>query len=78
MIKITITIETDSKTKAGHMVKVEFIIGTITTLEVGVTIEIIGIQINIVEVIRRTLMIEMGLMREAEAWIEMKVKDLGE
>ena len=42
MINITITIETDSMTKAGHMIKVEVIKGTIRTSWVGITLEMMG------------------------------------
>ena len=38
-------------TKAGYMIKVEVMIGAVRTLEAGVTIEIIGIEVNIVDVI---------------------------
>ena len=51
MINIIITIETDCMTKSGHVIKAEVIMGTIRTIEIGVTIEIIGIGINTVEVI---------------------------
>ena len=41
-------------TKEGHMIKVEAIIGTIRSSEVGVTIQIIGIEVGILEVIEGT------------------------
>ena len=59
--------ETDPMPKADHMIKVEVIIGTVRTLEVGVTIKIIGLGVNIVEMIEGTLRIETGHVTEAEA-----------
>ena len=59
------------------MMKVEDIIGQIETLEVEVTIEIIGIEVNIVDVKGRTLRIETGHMIESEVGMEMTVEDLG-
>ena len=38
-------------TKAGHMIAIEVIIRTIRILEVGTMLEMIGIGINIIEVI---------------------------
>ena len=73
----TITIETDSMTKAGHVIKVDAIKCTIRTSEVGTTLEIIVIEVNIVKVIGRTLRIEKDHMTEAESEIEVIVEDLG-
>ena len=70
-------IETDSMMTAGHIIKLEVIIGTMRTLEVGVTTEIIGIEVNIVQVVEGTLRIETGHMKEAEAGIGIIVEDLG-
>ena len=60
MTNIIKTIEKDSMTKAGHMIKAEVIIGTIRTSEVGTTLEMIGIEVNIIEVIEEILRIGTG------------------
>ena len=41
--------------EAGHMTKVEVITGIIKTIEVEETLETVGIQTNIIEVIRGSL-----------------------
>ena len=51
---ITIKIETDSMTKAGYMTEIEVTIGTIRISEVGTTLEMIGIEVNVVNVIEET------------------------
>ena len=51
-------------TKAGNMFKTKVIIGTIRIFEVGTTLEIIGIEVNIIEVIEETLRTETGHMTE--------------
>ena len=60
MTNITITTEKGSMTNAGHIIKVEDIIGTIITLQIGTILEMIVVKINMVEVIRGILRIETG------------------
>ena len=43
---IVIKIETDSMTKAGHMIKIEAIIEKIRISDMGTTLEMIGIGVN--------------------------------
>ena len=59
------------------MIKVEVVIGTIRTSEVEATLEMIGVEVNIVEVKGASLRIETGHMTEVEAGIDMIEKDLG-
>ena len=75
MTNIKITIETDSMTKVGDVIKV--IIGTISASAVGTMSEMTGIEVNIAEIIEEILRIETACMTEAEAGMEMKVKELG-
>ena len=65
-------------TKASHMIKVEVIIGTLRTLDMGVTINVIVTEVNINEVIEGNLRIEQCHMTEAKAGIQMIIEDLGE
>ena len=57
------------------MIKVEVITATIRTLEVGVTLDIPEIKVNIVEVIEGISRIETGHKTETEAGIEMVAED---
>ena len=74
---MTNIIETDSMTKAGIMRKVEVIIGIIRTSEVGTTLEMVGIEVDIMEVSKEILRIERGHITEVEAGIKMTGEDLG-
>ena len=56
--------------KAGHIMQIEVIIGTIRLLEARTTIEMVEIEVNIIEVIEETLRTETGHMIEAEAGME--------
>ena len=71
MTNIIITVETDSMTKTGHMMRVKVMKGTTRTSQVGTTSEILG-----VEVIERTLRIETSHMTQVEAGIYMILEDL--
>ena len=62
--------------KAGHMIEIEETIGTIRILEVGTTLERIGIELNIIKVTEETLRIETGHITEVEAGIEVIEEDL--
>ena len=53
-------------TKAGHTIKVEIRTGTIRTSVVGTMLEMIVIDVNIMEVIEETSMIETGHMTEVK------------
>ena len=63
-------------TKAGHLMEIEVIIGTIRISEIGTTLERIGIAGNMIKVIEETLRIETGHMTEVEAGIETTEEDL--
>ena len=54
-------------TKADDIIQREIIIGTIRISNVGTTLEMIGINVNIMEVIEETLRIETSHMIEVEA-----------
>ena len=73
---IIIKIETDSMTKAGHMLKIEVIRGTIRISEVETTLEIIGIEVNIIAVIEEALKKDTCYMKEVETGIEITEEDL--
>ena len=77
MTNIIKAIEKGSITKAGHLTKGEVIIGIIRTLQVGATIKMAGIEVNIIQVIKETLRIETGHMTELEAGIEKIQQDIG-
>ena len=55
---IKIIKETDSLEKAGYVIEIEVIIGIIRSSEAGTSLEMTGIEINIIEVIKETLKIE--------------------
>ena len=57
-------------TKVGHMIEIEVIIRTLRILEAGTTLEMIGIEVNMIEVIAATLRTETGHMTEVEVSIE--------
>ena len=63
-------------TKAGHIIKIEVMIGTIKISEVWATLEMIQIKVNILEVSEGTLRRETGHMTEVEAGIEIIEEDL--
>ena len=63
---IIIKIEMDSMTRVGHMREIEVRIGTIRISEVGTRLKMIGIEINILEVIGETLRTGTGHMREVK------------
>ena len=66
----------DSMIKAGHTMEIEVMIGTIQILEAGTTLNMIGIQINIIQMIEEPLRKETGHMIEAESEIEIIEEDL--
>ena len=76
IIMIIILIETNSKIKADHMVELEVIIGIIKILEVGTTLEMTGIEVNMIKVIEETLRRETAHMTEVEASIGIIEEDL--
>ena len=57
------------------MIKIEAIIGTIRILEVGTTLYMIGIDVNMIKVIEATLQIETGQMIEIEVGLEIIKED---
>ena len=57
-------------TKTGYGMELEFIMGTIRILEVGTILEMIGIEVDTIEVIEETLRTEKGDMMEVETGIE--------
>ena len=65
------TIETDSITKASHIIKVDIVTGIIKTSKVGTTLEFIEIVVNIKDLICENLRIDTGHMAEVEVGIEM-------
>ena len=62
--------------RAGHLIEIEVIIGTIIISEIGTILEVIGIEVNIIQVIEETLRIETGHMIEDEVGIETIEEDL--
>ena len=68
---IMIGIETDVRKKAGHMIKIEVIIGTIKISEVGTALEMVGMEVNMINVIEETLRMGAGNMIEVESGIEI-------
>ena len=71
-----IQIETDWMKQAGHMIEIEVIIGTIRILEIGSTLEMIEIEVNIIGVIKETLRMEIGHMTKEEVGIKVMEEDL--
>ena len=57
--------------KADHTIKIEYIMGKIRTFQAGATLEMIGIEINILQVRGETLRPKTGHIIEAEAVIEI-------
>ena len=62
--------------KTGHMIEIKVIIGTIRILEVGTTLEMTGIQVNMIKVIEETLSIETGHVTKVEVEIKIIEEDL--
>ena len=64
-------------TMAGHMIKIEVIIGALIPAEEGTTLEMTGIRVNIIKMTAGTLRIETCHMTEVEEGINMIREDLG-
>ena len=70
-----IKIETDSLIQTDHIIEIKVNIGTIRILETGTTLEVIGIEVNILQVIGETWRTERGHVIEVDAGIDIIEED---